>query len=271
MRNRIFLRIATIVATLLTFHNAANAYVFVGGTHPTTHHPARLPVSPESPQAHFRISGSIPSISGKEKFMSGQYKDLDDSEFFRALVTESMNRWNAVSDSYLEMVIDSEAGPGKNETDLVNDISFGDTSWSSAGEALPLTNYAKVSADKSLELVIEDCDIELDPEVTEAEKLARVVLHEIGHCLGLGHPHSSSTAIMSYNSSSTKFSLEPDDKAGAIVLYPVHPSARKDLIPVCGTLASTAKSKWLSFAFLFITLFPAVFVGLKTHKRIRPH
>lgn len=242
--------------SFVTYASHAWAYVFVDGSHPKSNKPAQLPASLEAPNIEFHISGNAPSISNKSKFKSGQYQDLGDLEFFRAVVSEAMNVWNAVDDSYLRLTLSSDEGPGKNSSDHIYNISFNsDLSWSVTGQAEPTTNILDVYNNTSLELVIDDCDIELGTEKVSAPVLAHTILHELGHCIGLGHTHSSTKSIMGYGSSSEKFSLDNDDKAGIIVLYPVHPSQRKSIVPTCGSAASANSKIALSVA-LLVLLFP---------------
>ncbi len=222
-------KIKVLTAILLSFiPSVSSAYLF--GNDPVTGKPVKLNVTEANPKAYFRISGSAPAFKNKEKFLGGEYADADDSTFFEAVVMESMKKWNDVEDSYVELVLEDAAGPGPNEEDKINNISIGSGSWSDSGSALPTTG--QTSADSHF---IVDCDITLDNE-TDVEKFADTVLHELGHCLGLKHPHYSTKSVMSYSNLGKKFELALDDKAGITVLYPVAYEKRKHLIPVCGSI-----------------------------------
>lgn len=220
-------------AVMTTIPGIAAAYLAAYDT--ATGNTVRLNVTEASPKAYFRISGAAPAFKNKEKFMSGAYADADDSSFFRAVVTESMKKWNDVEDSFVELALEAAEGPGPNSDDKINNISIGAGSWSDAGSALAITG--KTDADSQY---IVDCDITLDSE-TEVEKFADTILHELGHCLGLKHPHYSTKSIMSYSNLGKKFELALDDKAGITVLYPVAFEKRKNLIPLCGNVVPHAQ------------------------------
>lgn len=214
--------------------SSAHGYVFSRDSD-YTGNPVRLNVTPENPKAYFFISGTAPEFKNKEKFLDGKYAGYSDSEFFKAMVMEAMQRWNDVEDSYVELVLAAEAGPGTNPDDKKNNITFASTSWSEAGGALAVNGTTEQDAQ-----FIIDCDISLSSE-TDTERLASTVLHELGHCIGLKHPHYSTKAVMSYATKST-FSLYLDDKAGATVLYPLSYEKRKNLIPLCGDVSSGSGS-----------------------------
>jgi len=69
------------------------------------------------------------------------------------------------------------------------------------------------------------CEIQLaDSHLTTPDYFQATLLHEMGHCLGLGHPQDTEQAIMSYNSRGySQLSLGIDDKMGLTYLYPQNP------------------------------------------------
>jgi len=69
------------------------------------------------------------------------------------------------------------------------------------------------------------CEIQLaDYHLTLSSSYQATLLHELGHCLGLGHPQDTEQAIMSYNHNGySKIQLGLDDKMGLTYLYPKNP------------------------------------------------
>lgn len=246
----------------------ADAYLVSYDT--ATGNAVRLNVTEASPKAYFRISGAAPAFKNKEKFMNGEYADADDSNFFKAVVTEAMKKWNDVEDSFVELALEAAEGPGQNSDDKINNISIGAGSWSDAGSALLTTG--NTNADSQY---IVDCDITLDSE-TDVEKFSYTVLHELGHCLGLKHPHYSTKSVMSYSNLGKKFEPALDDKAGITVLYPVAFEKRKNLIPLCGNVVPQFKSgtgtglpstRLPAFLLILIPLQMMIARGLKSRKQ----
>jgi hypothetical protein len=93
------------------------------------------------------------------------------------------------------------------------DVCFDSSAGSSAGYSQQTWSGTEVTG----------CSIKLSPDLSSSVKnFSRLLAHEIGHCLGLTHSHESSTAIMSYFS--TSYRLQDDDKAGLTLLYPQNPS-----------------------------------------------
>lgn len=82
------------------------------------------------------------------------------------------------------------------------------------------------------------CRIEIPIVYPMRSGFPRTVLHELGHCIGLGHslvPES----VMSYNLKSSGFRLATDDRAGAARLYPADGS--EPTLPLsCGVVHYSA-------------------------------
>lgn len=236
----------------------AGAYVFARDTY--TGEPVRQRVSAESPRVYFYVSGNVPEFKSKDKFLDGKYASLDDKEFFNALVQESLQRWTDVEDAYIELALAAEVGPGANQDDKINNISFSSGSWSDAGSALVVPGDSEEDA-----RYIVDCDISLDSD-TNPETLAFTVLHEIGHCMGLWHPHYSTKSVMSYATISKKFELTLDDKAGLTVLYPVQYEKRKHMIPLCGNIAAPGSNSNPSALVLCLLALPMLIILQRREK-----
>lgn len=87
--------------------------------------------------------------------------------------------------------------------------------------------------------------------------MAKTFLHELGHCLGLGHSLVPQ-AIMSYKLEENSFALDVDDQAAAARLYPADGSDPK-LPPGCAVGPERAGDRTM----LWLLLAPLVF-GLLT-------
>lgn len=87
--------------------------------------------------------------------------------------------------------------------------------------------------------------------------MQKTILHELGHCLGLGHSLIPE-AIMSYRLEENSYALDIDDKAAASRLYPADGS-KPHLPPGCavGVLRGDSSS-WLPLLLFMMPLWPAV-------------
>lgn len=180
-------------------------------------HKSKLPVSPEAPEAEFVYdpNGEVPSLSNKDAVFEGVYANMTDKELIPILLQTAMDQWNAVRGSYLRLVlVASETSISRSESDQVNMIvSEKNANASTAAFATPQQN-----PDNPDELY--DCDISISLNSVSAASFLETVTHELGHCVGLGHPHNNYGAIMSYSRGGSSYRLGADDNAGAIFLYP---------------------------------------------------
>ncbi len=209
---------------------------------------ARLPVSLEQPVLTFLVSPSPPPIYEKDEFAAGASQLLSDSAYWLALIRIAMGEWNNVNGSYLELRAELGDGASLDGEDGVNSIVASSTN-------LTTSAYAKPELSDAL---IADCDIAVSERGSRAESLAFTLMHELGHCLGLGHNHSDYKAAMSYARESRDLELGLDDEAGLIYLYPdATVKAPRELIS-CGTLGVGGASSGLNWLLFALPLLPGL-------------
>lgn len=165
---------------------------------------------------------------------------------WREAAEAAISRWNAVSTSEIRLALEDETAPRDwgSVTDGVNTIGFSgfpplvSSTWPFA------INSARIE-----DGVITACDIELNPEYAQildegqevgAAWVETQILHQLGHCLGLGHteaalryrrflpeiesddgsppPAAVAGPVMAYAPVVNR--LSPDDIAGVSALYP---------------------------------------------------
>ncbi len=171
---------------------------------------ATLDVSPYDPVVTFTLSGEHPDLKDKDDYANGIYSNLSDSELWPILVQNAMNRWNEIRGAYVELQI-NPAGEAKFDAeDRIHSIVVGSQGFTSAALANPQIEDGKIV----------DCDIKVGTKRVSANSLFYTLIHELGHCLGLGHNHTNYSSIMSYSRDARTTRLGADDIAGAIYLYP---------------------------------------------------
>lgn len=203
----------------------------------------RMDVDVSRPDVTFYLSQSVPALKDKDQFEDGAYKDLPDDEFWLQMVRTVMQKWNEVEGSYINLVLADERVASYDSADLRNSIV--------AVSGLPVSVAADAHPIAKNNLII-DCDMRVRNQTQSAPSLANTLLHELGHCLGIGHNHIDTKSIMSYNRSRTKLVLGLQDLAALIYLYPdpQYETSRQDFAP-CGVVASGSSSSqralWLAF------------------------
>ncbi len=189
-----------------------------------------LPVSREHPTITFQWNGDAPSLSDKAEVLNGAYADASDTALMGALLNEAVKRWNDVESSYLNFEVVVTPGVVKDQEDEIYAIVVeNQDSQAVAAAALPIfvSDHPNASPNKKSGRIIFDCDISVSSSGVGAKSLLKTLIHEMGHCLGLGHPHSNYHSIMSYANISGSSQLDLDDKAGISFLYPADGNSEK--------------------------------------------
>ena len=177
---------------------------------------ARLAVTPDSPTVTLLWStgGKAPKITEKEAFKGGIYANHTDADLTPILIQEAIDQWNSIPGSYLRFSMENTSG------ELTPDSEDGQNFIVvQKAPSASVAAYAAPNVDPDTSL-IKDCDIVINDVKTSALSLLETLTHELGHCVGLGHPHTNYGAIMSYSRQGKSYRLSSDDKAGAIFLYP---------------------------------------------------
>jgi hypothetical protein len=235
-----------VLILFLTLFLSSDAFSFVllSGTDE-----ARMDVTEENPRIVFELSMDPPSIEKKEEFMDGAYADLSDQDFWLTLVQLAIQPWNNVADSYIEMDVAFSDQAALSSEDRIFSIVVGKTNLSSSAFAAPAIE----------DQTIIDCDINVSDRGSSAKSLAFTLMHEIGHCLGLGHNHSDYSAVMGYARSDRSLNLGLDDEAGLIYLYPHASIGKPKELAGCGIISgSNQRQPWLPLVLLAPICLPLI-------------
>ncbi|MDQ3232472.1 MAG: matrixin family metalloprotease [Pseudobdellovibrionaceae bacterium] len=213
----------------------------------------RLPVSPDQPTVTFLWNGDAPNLTEKEDVLDGSFADSSDQDLMAALLTTAMNTWNNVPTAYVVLNSQQNHAAHIDENDEIFAIVVEEQdSQAVAAAALPsfMTSDPEATDSEKNPHIIHDCDISVSSSSVSAKGLLRTLVHELGHCLGLGHPHSSYRSLMSYSSLDESANLALDDKAGVSFLYP-EPGESEDVqyLTTCGAVGGQGKGAALWFVF----------------------
>jgi len=178
----------------------------------------------------FHLTTTVPVFADKDTFDDGVYADRSDSETFALLILRAMASWNEIPGLSVQLrladVQDGTIDPDDNKFS----IGVGKITTVASGLAFPQVD----SVDDSK---IRDCDIQVGTDITSIPSFIFVMIHELGHCLGLGHNHSDPSAIMGYWMPRKEIILGLDDMAGALALYPTKTGDKTVAFAPCGDLA----------------------------------
>ena len=81
-----------------------------------------------------------------------------------------------------------------------------------------VAGYSKYKVDGKNRLIA--CEITIKTKYDNIRQWTATFTHELGHCMGLDHPHESVNAIMSYFEDSKVYRYQIDDLMGIAHLYP---------------------------------------------------
>lgn len=213
------------IFSLLIFLCSGSSFSFVFVNGPQE---AKLDASEDSPTVEFIWNGKAPKLTDKSDFQGGAWAQLSDEQVMENLINLSLAIWNAVPGSYIDLQLgEIDTTAEADEKDEIHVITVGKIDSATASAfALPTPENG----------IIKDCDITIGDQEQSLGSLALTITHELGHCLGLGHPHTSYKSIMSYSNPERTLELSADDMAGIIYLYPDTAFEADDIEPLaCGT------------------------------------
>ena len=151
-----------------------------------------------------------------------------DPTIFTDLVSHAAGLWNAPSSSYLSL----EAANADEQSHIT--VEYHD---SIPGQAFSAGFAIFDETDDDGKPI--HCRIKIKI-TTSVVSLAKTTLHELGHCLGLGHSIVAES-IMSYELDKNSYALDIDDVAALSRLYPADGS-EPGLPPGCAIQSRIAKS-----------------------------
>jgi hypothetical protein len=220
--------IATVVLLFFCSGNKAHGYVYLA--------PQRPRIVPEDGRTQvFYLTSQAPVFKDKETFEGGSYAGYSDDETFALLVERAMNYWNEIEGLSLQLAVGEERKGVIDSDDNLFSIGIAKISTVASGLAYPATD------DQNLRR-LRDCDIQIGTDIESIPSFIFVMVHELGHCLGLGHNHSDPAAIMSYWQPRSIVALSLDDIAGVLSLYPPDSSEKPVTFAPCGSVAGAMSS-----------------------------
>ena len=226
---------------------SARAFVLLGGQGR-----AHLDISTDSPIALFHWDGKAPPIKEPEAYGIGDTGEaLDDHDIMLKLIHTSMAVWSQVPGAYIELEVDENPDAVLARDDHANSIVV---------SALASATTAAAASPEIEDTLITDCDIMIGSRAVTAKSLAFTIMHELGHCIGLGHNHTNYQSVMGYSRTSESLHLSLDDISGVTYLYPAAALASEkphEMIR-CGTIHTGAggAARAREVGFLFVLAVP---------------
>ena len=174
---------------------------------------SRLPATRSSPTITFYWNGTHP-----DEFIDiGELTEIDLEGLSPQATTQkllelAMRYWNDIPGSFLVLKLQRQERESESVTPPYRIFIEDQNSYSSVGFALPTFKGS----------VISQCVIRIGQRPVRAKSFTYTMIHELGHCIGLGHNHVNSRALMGYTRNDSDLKLGASDKAGAIYLYPTY-------------------------------------------------
>ena len=191
----------------------------------------RWPISPDSPDVVYRIQAADPAL---ENYLQG-------------VADESAAIWSAVDSSAIKL-------KPLNDQPSAQITIYYDRSITGGAKAAGYSIFDKLNQG-----VPTHCAIYIAVNASvDTESLNKTTLHELGHCLGLGHSLMPES-IMSYNLDKNAFALSIDDQAALARIYP-QDGQSPQLAPGCSIQGATNPRRSSSDAMIAIMLIlPVIF------------
>lgn len=193
-------------------------------------------------------------ITDSDAPISYEISSADESDLlnFQDVVANAATIWNTVPSSYFRFAEAEDGTTAQVTVNLDRAIEGGSVS---SGYAIFDGYENKKPSHCTIHVLIED--------TLSQNSIAKTILHELGHCLGLGHSLIAES-IMSYQLEKNHYGLDIDDEAAISRLYPIDGS-KPELPPGCSIGRVRWHSNWFGF---FLLLLPVIVVtGLRQHNR----
>ncbi len=200
---------AAVVLILVSLASTARAYDFLGSTWPSGNIPMRLQLDATATAVTFPLS--------------------DGSTSWNSVAQSAIAEWNAKMSRSQMTSTTSTATSGMKYGDGINQVFFSTTIY---GDAFDSRTLAVTLVDQGDQTIRSDeADLIVNKTrswnsyrgtLRTAIDLRRVILHELGHVIGLTHPDEAGqnvVAIMNSTITNTIETLQPDDIAGVTYYY----------------------------------------------------